>query len=318
MNDAQIFKLEEAYAFCRDIARREAKNFFYAFRVLPKHKSDAMCAVYAFMRKADDLADDESLTLDQRREAMVAWTSAWRASRGQFSNDPVFLAVDDTRQRFKIPDLLFEQLIAGTTLDLARTQEGVINVAVDPPFHGHSEIQQYKDFASLRNYCYLVASVVGLVCIRIFGYKDARAEEYAVDTGIAFQLTNILRDIKEDAYRGRVYLPAERLTEYGVTLEHLLTLTEGALPGKRDLEMMMGLQGNAQRLYRQSEKLIPLLDKDSRAAMRVLVRIYRRLLNRIANDPEAVFKQRVSVPTLQKVAILGGGLVESLGVRITR
>jgi phytoene synthase len=318
VNEAQAFKLEEAYAFCRDVARREAKNFFYAFRVLPKHKSDAMCAVYAFMRKADDLADDESFTLEQRRDAMARWTAAWHASRGQLSNDPIFFALDDTQRRFNIPNELLEQLVAGTTLDLEPTPAGVLSVPVAPPFHGHAEIQLYKDFASLRRYCYLVASVVGLVCIRIFGYTDAHAEDLAIDTGIAFQLTNILRDIKEDAHRGRVYLPAERLEQYGVSLEHLLAVTDGVAPGRRDLEMMMGLQGNAQRLYRSSDKLIPLLDKDARPAMRVLVRIYRRLLNRIANDPEAVSKQRVSVPTVQKVAILGVGAVESLGARITR
>ena len=318
MNDTYAAaKLAEAYETCREIARREAKNFFYAFRVLPKAKSDAMCAVYAFMRKADDLADDESMSLDQRRGAMTAWTQAWRASREiGVSNDPVFAAVNDTQKRFGIPDELLEQLVAGTTLDLAEQPEGVQVYALAAPVSGRTTVQVYESMAALEHYCYLVASVVGLVCIRIFGYQDKKAEQLAVDTGIAFQLTNVLRDIKEDAERGRVYLPADKLREYGVTVERLLELCAGAAPKRNELELLMGLQGTAQKLYRRSEQLIPLLDADSRAAMRVLVRIYRRLLERIASDPAAVFRRRVSVPDMQKVAILGFGVAESVGARV--
>jgi phytoene synthase len=312
-------KLAAAYEDCREIARREAKNFFYAFKVLPKHKSDAMCAVYAFMRKADDLADDESRTLDERREAMRKWTAAWRASReraDEISNDCVFAAVNDTQQRFGIPDELLEQLVAGTTLDLDPQPEGVIVHPLAEPRGGLKSVQIYENYTALERYCYLVASVVGLVCIRIFGYKDKKAEQLAVDTGIAFQLTNILRDVKEDAERGRIYLPADKLREYGITPERLLELCEGAASKQRALEMLMGLQGTAQKLYRRGEQLIPLLDADSRAAMRVLIRIYRALLEKIAAHPEAVFHRRVSVPDLHKVAILGFGMAESVGARV--
>ena len=310
-------KLANAYETCREIARREAKNFFYAFRVLPKAKSDAMCAVYAFMRKADDLADDESMTLPARREAMAKWTAAWRASREiGVSNDPIFAAVNDTQKRYGIPDELLEQLVAGTTLDLQERPEGVQVYALAEPWHGQKTVQVYEDYAALERYCYLVASVVGLVCIRIFGYKEKKAEQLAIDTGIAFQLTNVLRDIKEDAERGRVYLPADKLRDYGVSVERLMALCAGAAPQRNELELLMGLQGTAQKLYRRSEQLIPMLDTDSRAAMRVLVRIYRRLLERIASDPAAVFRTRVSVPDVQKVAILGFGVAESVGARV--
>ena len=319
MNDEYAAaKLAEAYERCREIARTEAKNFFYAFRVLPRHKSDAMCAVYAFMRKADDLADDESQTLEERREAMAKWTAAWRASRDiGVSNDPVFAALNDSQKRFGIPTELLEQLVAGTTLDLEPQPEGVEVHALAEPHGTLKTVQVYKDFAALEHYCYLVASVVGLVCIRIFGYQDHKAEQLAVDTGIAFQLTNILRDVKEDAERGRVYLPADKMAVYGVTVERLLELCEGASgPKRNELEMLMGLQGTAQKLYRRSEQLIPLLEPDARPAMRVLVRIYRRLLERIAGDPAAVFRTRVSVPDVQKVAILGFGMAESVGARV--
>ncbi len=207
----------QAYAACRVIARREAKNFYYAFRVLPKHKSDAMCAVYAFMRKADDIADDESLSIPERRAAMSAWVEAWRSARSSgVSGNPVFLALNDTQKQFAIPDALLEELVQGTTMDL------------DPRPVATGEIQTFATFDELYRYCYLVASVVGLVCIRIFGYADVRAEKLAEETGIAFQLTNILRDVKEDAERGRVYLPLDLLHESGVSIERAVALANGA------------------------------------------------------------------------------------------
>ena len=300
-------KIAVAYAVCRAIAKREAKNFYYAFRILPAHKSDAMCAVYAFMRRADDLADDESLSIAARREAMDAWTAAWRATRSEGTADPVFLALADTQRRFGIPDALLEQLVAGTTLDLQATHEGIANVSLDTGMEqgtGSREFQVYETYGGLYRYCYLVASVVGLVCIRIFGYADPRAELYAEHTGIAFQLTNILRDVREDAERGRIYLPLDEMAATGVTLK---ALVEAARSGSASTEVPGLLRreiGRAEQLYEEAERLIPLLDADSRAAMRVLVHIYRALLERIAANPSAVFRKRVSVPTWQKLWIL--------------
>jgi phytoene synthase len=308
---SQPTELIAAYAACRAIAKREAKNFYYAFRVLPQHKSDAMCAIYAFMRKADDLSDDESLSLDARRAAMATWTAAWRASRIAPTDDLIFLAVNDTQRRFGISDELLEQLVAGTTLDLQAQPEGVEVHNVD----GRS-VQVYESFAALQHYCYLVASVVGLVCIRIFGYTDRRAEQLAIDTGVAFQLTNILRDVKEDAERGRIYLSADLLREHGITPARILALGSGAETGANDLALLRGLELHAQTLYRSGYALIPLLDTDSRPAMRVLVRIYHRLLDRIAADPTAIFRERVSVPTPEKLSILGVGVLQSLRARV--
>lgn len=301
----------QAYEICREIAKREAKNFYWAFRVLPRHKSDAMCAVYAFMRKADDLSDDESMSLEARREAMAAWTAAWRASRNDPAGDAVFLALNDTQKRFGISDELLEQLVAGTTLDLQPQPEGVTMMQV-----GERSLQVYGDFAALEHYCYLVASVVGLVCIKIFGYTDDRAEQLAVDTGIAFQLTNILRDVKEDAERGRIYLSLDLLKEYDVTPERLLQLCEGLAPCDVDLALLQRVQQYADNKYKSGEALIPLLDKDSRPAMRVLMTIYHRLLYRIAADPAAVFRTRLSVPTSEKMSILLSGAAASLKARI--
>lgn len=323
MSEARTPELTAAYAACRAIAKREAKNFYYAFRVLPRHKSDAMCAVYAFMRRADDLADDESMPLEKRRQAMAAWTADWRASRESPTDDLVFLALNDTQQRFGIPDDLLEQLVAGTTLDLQPSPEGVRNVVLaagkgserSAGLDGRS-VQVYESFAALQHYCYLVASVVGLVCIRIFGYEDRQAEQLAIDTGVAFQLTNILRDVKEDAERGRIYLSADLLREYGVTPERILALCAGAAIEPRDRALLGGLEKHAQRLYLSADRLVPLLDADARPAMRVLVSIYHRLLDRIAASPDAVFGERVSVPKIEKLTILAAGLLQSLWARL--
>lgn len=318
MTEGRCPEISAAYAFCRAIAKREAKNFYYSFRVLPPHKSDAMCAVYAFMRKADDLADDERLSIQSRRDAMCAWTLSWRASRTRPSNDPIFVALKDTQQRFSISDDLLEQLVAGTTLDLQPNPEGVHTVNVASADGAIRTTQIYDTFAALHHYCYLVASVVGLVCIRIFGYSDPRADQLAIDTGIAFQLTNILRDIREDAARGRIYLPADLLRENKVDPARIFALSAGDKPLLNELALLRGLELHAQNLYCSADQLIPLLEADARPSMRVLVRIYHDLLDRIAADPAAVFQKRVAVPTFKKVGILAAGLLAAGKARLFR
>jgi phytoene synthase len=312
MSEVRTPQLEAAYAHCRAVAKEQAKNFYYSFIALPKHKSDAMCAVYAFMRKADDLADDESISLAARREAMAAWTAAWRASRTAPADDPTFLALNDTQRRFGISDDLLEQLVAGTTLDLQPQPEGVVLHELPD---GRT-LQVYESLAALEHYCYLVASVVGLVCIRIFGYQDPRAEQLAIDTGIAFQLTNILRDVKEDAERGRIYLPAAMLREHATTPDRIVVLCEGYAVQPNELALLRALEQQAQALYRSGDALIPLLDPDARPAMRVLVSIYRRLLDRIAVNPAAVFRERLSVPAAEKLTVLAVGLAQSFAARL--
>ena len=317
-NEVRTPALEEAYVECREIAKREAKNFYWAFRVLPPHKSDAMCAVYAFMRKADDLADDERLTIDQRRVAMAKWTAEWHVSRGKATQDPVFRALNDTQRRFGISDELLEKLVEGTTLDLQENQPGieqVRSIRITEGGHSTNSFQVYRTFEELYRYCYLVASVVGLVCIRIFGYTDERAEHYAEHVGIAFQLTNILRDVKEDAERGRVYLPLAELQHEHVQLEDLLLATRGVVITEEMVDLVNREVKRAGVFYRDAEELIPLLDADSRPAMRVLVSIYEGLLDRISANPAAVFHKRVSVPTVTKLAILGRGLFEAWRLR---
>lgn len=252
-----------------------------------------MCAVYAFMRRADDISDDESTSIDARRIEMQSWIESWRASRITPSRDPIFLALGDTQKRFHIPDLLLEELVAGTTMDLEPRQADVI--------------QTYDTFEDLYRYCYLVASVVGLVCIRIFGYSDPRAEALAEETGVAFQLTNILRDIKEDVERNRIYIPSDLMDEFGESIEELQQLATGRMMTERERGMLATLAIRAEKYYVSGRKLIPLLDRDSRAAMWVLITIYHRLLGRIADRKMEVFSERVSISTAEKLKIFARG-----------
>lgn len=301
----------DAYRYCRDVARREAKNFYWSFRVLPRHKSDAMCAVYAFMRKADDLSDDESKSIETRRAEMRAWLTVWRASRITPSTDPVFIALADTQQRFNIPDSLLEELVAGTTMDL---EPGATGSTGD--FDPVTGIQTYPTFEDLYRYCYLVASVVGLVCIRIFGYSSGRAEKYAEETGIAFQLTNILRDVKEDVERNRVYLPMDLMDEFAETIPELRELASGRAMTERERGMLATLAIRAEKYYVSAKKLLPLIDRDSRAALWVLVTIYHRLLKRIADRKMDVFTERASLSTAEKMSVLARGALLAAWYRI--
>jgi phytoene synthase len=287
--------LDESYAICRAIAKREAKNFYYSFVALPPARRNAICAIYAYMRKADDLSDDESISHAERRRNLDVWLAAWHeASRGGASSDPVFVAVRDAIQRFNIPLSLLDELVAGTTMDL--------DVA------SGSAPDTYAAFDDLYRYCYLVASVVGLVCIRIFGYSDPRAEKLAEETGVAFQLTNILRDVAEDAARNRVYLPLQDLAAHNVPLDALVHRASGVPPAQNERALLAEIAQRAESFYQSADALLPLIDRESRPALWVLVATYHSLLKRIERAKYDVFSTRASVPMAQKLAILGWGL----------
>jgi phytoene synthase len=289
---------------CRAISRREAKNFYYAFIALPTARRNAICAVYAFMRRADDLADDESLAREERRHGLDAWLAEWHAaSKGAATADPVFIALRDATDRFGIPLSLLDELVAGVTMDLDHAAAG------DP--------DTYATFADLYRYCYLVASVVGLVCIRIFGYSDARAEKLAEETGIAFQLTNILRDVAEDAARNRVYLPLEDLAAHGVSLDSVLHRKAGEPPTANERTLLAGIAERAENYYSSAEALMPYINAESRPALRVLVNIYHALLKRIERADYDVFSHRASVPMGKKLAILVAGLTRMTWARLS-
>jgi phytoene synthase len=255
------------------------------------------------MRHADDLADDESLSREERRRRLDSWLNQWHGvCQGGFTGDPVFVALLDATERFAIPFGLLDELVAGTTMDLQQT-------AGKTP-------DTYATFADLYGYCYLVASVVGLVCIRIFGYKDPAAEKLAEETGIAFQLTNILRDVAEDAQRSRVYLPLEDLAAHHVSLDALLHRAPGAPPTIDERALLEVIAKRAEEYYKSAKALLPLIDRESRPALWVLVSIYHALLVRVRGTGYDVFSRRASVPMAQKVAILSVGLARMTAARI--
>jgi phytoene synthase len=247
------------------------------------------------MRQADDLSDDEDIPIPERRVALDKWLNGWhQVQAGEPTSDPVFIALLDAQRSFAIPPQLLDQLVQGTATDL------------EPRFAA------YATFADLYRYCYLVASVVGLVCIRIFGYLDPRAEKLAEETGIAFQLTNILRDVQEDAQRGRLYLPLEDLERCGVTAGSMTGISSGRQLTSQQRQVLAIQAERADQFYKSAEALLPLISPDSRAAMWVLVTIYHRLLRHIEQRNFDVFSTRVGVPAYEKLSILGAGLFKTL------
>ncbi|MGO9515428.1 MAG: phytoene/squalene synthase family protein [Candidatus Korobacteraceae bacterium] len=288
-------QLHTAYSVCRHIARSAARNFYYGFLVLPKHKRNAISAVYAFMRRADDISDDPSLPPAQRREKLDEWAGALRrVAAGERTDDPVLFALADSQTRFAIPLELLEKLVKGTAMDVPSTKS---TPGVAPPH------VQYETFDQLYDYCYHVASVVGLVCIRIFGYRDPRAEKLAEETGVAFQLTNIIRDVREDAQLGRVYLPREDFARFGLDV---YALTNGSAP--EVLRPVLEFEAQRARgFYRAADDLLPLIDEDSRPALWTLVEIYRRLLERIIARNYDVFSGKVKLSTAEKLTVLSKG-----------
>jgi phytoene synthase len=298
-------QLAVAYSVCRSITRSAAKNFYYAFLVLPRAKRQALCAVYAFMRRCDDIADDESLSMYDRRQKLTAWLDAFhRAESGQPTDEPVLLALTDAQRRYNIRIGLLDQLAYGTAMDVD-TDPGVDAGGAPAP---HGLRVRYRTFDDLYQYCYRVASVVGLVCIHVFGYRDPAAEPLAERLGLAFQLTNIIRDVKEDASMGRVYLPEEDLDKFGISLSALHSVSDPAM-----LRPLLSMEADrAREYYRAGEELIPLVEEDSQPALWVLITIYQRLLDKIALREYDVFSGKVSLTVREKLGVLAKGFLKRL------
>jgi phytoene synthase len=327
-------QLAAAYGVCRSISRAAARNFYYSFLALPREKRNAMCAVYAFMRHADDISDTPGGTVAEKREKLAQWLqSLHRVMDGEPTDDPVLLALSDAQRQYDIPLDLLDQLVAGTAMDLADeganprtttipavsqgldpdrgasqrlslTAEGVAVSAQDPA----AVTVRYETFADLYRYCYHVASVVGLVCIRIFGYHDPAAEPLAEQCGVAFQLTNIIRDVREDAAMGRVYLPLEDLQRFGCDPAELAGSSSPAALAPRFHALLEFEAQRARDLYSSAESLLPLVDEDSRPALWVLMTVYRRLLEKIATRGYDVFSEKVRLTRLEKLRLLAKGI----------
>lgn len=270
---------EASYAFCERVARRQAKNFYLSFLLLPRPRRRAMCAIYAFMRYCDDLSDAAGIA--DRPAAIARWRQDLDAAlAGRFPPHPLWPAFADAVARYHIPHRYFHEMIAGVSSDL--------------------EPRAIQTFDELYRYCYQVASVVGLTIVHIFGFDKPEALELAEKCGVAFQLTNILRDVREDAENGRVYLPAEDLARFGVQPADLRRV--GVTPALRNL-----LQFEAQRArtyYRESAPLVDMVSPESRASLGALIAIYSRLLERISKADYQVLSRRIRVPAWEKLWIL--------------
>lgn len=265
--------VDQSYAYCRKVARSRARNFYYSFLLLSAQQRKAMCAIYAFMRYCDDLSDEPGAT----RAAIDRWRAELdEALEGRFSGHPVWPAFHHTVRRFGIPHQYFRDMIDGVGSDLERRRFGT--------------------FAELYRYCYQVASVVGLTVVHIFGFESPKALGLAEKCGIAFQLTNILRDIREDVERGRLYLPAEDLARFGVTEADLAAgVRNAAFTSLMEFET-----ARARRYYEESSPLLELVHRRSRASLWALIAIYSRLLERIERRHYDVFTRRVRLSPLEK------------------
>jgi phytoene synthase len=276
--------LEQSYIWCVNVARSQAKNFYYSFLLLPKEKRMAMCAIYAFMRYCDDLSDsdrDENGEEIDRASAIAAWRRDLDLALADKAPDhPLWPAFAHAVKHYRIPHYYFFEMIEGVSSDL--------------------EPRNIKTFQELYDYCYRVASVVGLTIIHIFGFDESestKALELAEKCGIAFQITNILRDVREDAEKDRVYLPAEDLKRFGVpapTFEY-----------NQSFRTLMDFEAKrAEAYYRESQPLIEMIDPESRPSLKAIITIYSRLLDKIVEAKYDVLSQRVRVPTWEKIWIL--------------
>jgi len=287
----------ESYAACHQIARAAQSNFYYAFFLLPKPKRDALAALYAFMRMVDDVAD-EGHDLAAKQRGLAKWRAAFdEAVTGNSQvfdgtaakpllSDPfpgeaeVLPALVDTMQRYKMPARYLHDLISGAEMDLT--------------------LRTYPTFDRLREYCYRVAGTVGLTCIHVFGFSDPRALDLAEKLGLAFQLTNIIRDVHDDYALGRVYLPEEDLARYGVS--SLDFAKREATLGVR--ELLRFEADRAWRCYEEGAALFELIERESRGALWLLVRTYSALLARIESLDFAVFGERVRLSKTEKMLFI--------------
>jgi phytoene synthase len=266
--------VERAYEHCESLTRTAAANFYYGIRLLPREKRNATCAVYAFARRIDDIGDGR-MAPAEKLELLDVATHALDEISSE-SSDPVIMALADAHTRFPMPPDALYELIAGVRMDVTGTN--------------------YERFEELLLYCRRVAGSIGRLCLAIFGAQDTeRAFALADDLGVAMQLTNILRDLHEDAECGRVYLPREDLLRYRLS-------SDGRFDGEPgQLDALMRFQARrAGEWFDHSMTLVGLLDRRSAACVLAMTGIYRRLLRRIENDPELARRSRVSLSVWEK------------------
>ncbi len=266
-------ELAQSYAHCRRVTRQASKSFALAARLLPAPKRCAIEALYAFARTSDDLVDEH----DEPTRALETWIAQVQGRLA--GDDPLLPAWADVSQRYALPSGLTQELLAGVGMDLS--------------------IKRYATFSDLQLYCYRVASVVGLLSMHIIGFTPG-AEPYAIQLGIALQLTNILRDVGEDAARGRIYLPLEDLERFGVREEDILA----GVQSESFQALMRWEIARAEALYQASWPGIAMLHRDGQMAVAVAALLYRAILPKIAANGYDVFTKRAFVPLREKLLLL--------------
>jgi len=281
--------LTEAQRYCTDLTKRSGSNFYYSFLFLPRPRREAMYTVYAFCREVDSAVDDPPPGSDPK-EQLRRWRSELTAAYEGTPTEPVTASLAAHVRRLEIPREYFEELIKGVEMDLTH--------------------KRYATFDDLYRYCYRVASVVGLICLKVFGTRSPLANEYAVNLGLAFQLTNILRDMGTDADRGRIYLPQEDLTRFHYPEADLLARRYS--PGFDDL--MRFECGRARDYYRKARAAVEAMSAADRRALTVaeIMRgVYARILTRIEHSGYRVFGPRISLPSPYRLAIAAGVWISS-------
>lgn len=271
-------KLRRSYVWCEQVARQQARNFYPAFRFLPLPQRRAMCALYAFLRVSDDLADEPG-EIGTKRHTLAAWREQLHEMAVGKYTHPLHQAFHDAVQRYHIPLTYLDAAITGVAMDLDRTT--------------------YRTFVELKDYCYHVASVVGLACLHIWEATAPATIQPAISAGIAFQLTNILRDLREDADRGRVYLPQEDLDRSGYRVEEL----QRGVVDDRFRALMRFEVERTRGYYDEARALLPMLPRPGRAVFQMMMHTYRALLEEIVQRDFDVFRERVRVPGWRKVGL---------------
>ena len=260
------------------LTQKSRSNFYFSFLFLPKVKREAIYSVYAFCRHSDDIAD-QSLSPEERAEQLKAWRQRLDACYEGSAETPVMQSLFETVQRYRIPKEYLDDLINGVEMDLTRTR--------------------YETFDDLYPYCYRVASVVGLICIEIFGYENPDSRKFAGYLGGALQLTNILRDISTDAEQDRIYVPLEDLRRFHLSEDDLL---QGRC-SDAFVEMMAFQVERAESYYQKAVEMLPRQDRSNMIAAEIMGAIYHRLLDRIRAANYDVFAHTIAIPDWKKFLI---------------
>lgn len=262
--------------YCKDKAAKSGSSFYYSFMFLPSEKRRAITALYAFCREVDDVVDENS-DENVARSTLAWWHTEVTAIYEGTPQHPVTRALKPVVKQYNLPQEHFHEIIDGMEMDLQQ--------------------HQYVDFKALQQYCYRVASVVGLLTAEIFGYTDRNTLKYAHDLGLAFQLTNIIRDVGEDARRGRIYLPLGELALFGVHVNDILDNKES-----EDFQKLMQFQiDRAQRYYKRALEQLPAADRKAQRTGLIMAAIYRATLEEIVTSGCHVLKERVSLTPLRKL-----------------